>query len=313
MSRCRQTDAIAEAVLGDRKLTASEAAHVAACPDCARAASQARRFGAELGRTGRDLAPETMPAFATADLAPDPSSRQRPLGRQPWLAAGIAVVAVVAFLVILPAGNSALGSWTSVPTSSERIALADSTVDACRDQAVTLVRVGAEADWPDDPALRSMQQLPLVAHDQRGAASAALFADEDDHAAWICAVVPVEGQPPYVELSGGGEVIPEDYGEVEIWTASAGWNSNYGGRWEIAGRVDGDVEHLSVVREDGRDVVATIDHGWFLAWWPSESEPVSAELRDRGGNVIHTVSFGDAYTHEPTCKVSFLDRFCVWR
>jgi hypothetical protein len=251
-----------------------------------------------------------MPPLEPADMeAPSP---RRPLSRRPWLIAGSAGVAAAALLALVPVGNSVLGTWTSVPTSSERVALADATVDACRDQATTRVRVFAEADWPDDPALEAMPHLPLVAHDQRGAASAALFADVDDHAAWICAVVPVEGQPPYVELTGGGGLVPDDFGVVEVWTASGGWNSDYGGRWEIAGRVEGDVEQVTVEREDGREVVATVDHGWFLAWWPSEAEPVSAELRDRDGNIIDTVGFDDAYAHEPSCKLSFLDRVCLW-
>jgi hypothetical protein len=311
MSRCRQTDAIVGSVLEGVELTRSEATHVSGCSECVRATSQARRFTSELGRVGRDLAPEAMPPVQPGDM--EAAIPQWMASRRPWLIAGSAVVAAAALFAIVPVGNSVLGTWTSVPTSSERVALADATVDACRDQATTRIRVFAEADVPDDPALEAMPRLPLVAHDQRGEAAAALFADVDDHAAWICAVVPVDGQPPYVELTGGGGLVPDDYGVVEVWTASAGWNSDYGGRWEIAGRVEGDVEQVTVEREDGREVVATVDHGWFLAWWPSEAEPVSAELRDGDGTVVDTVSFRDEYAHEPSCKVMFLDRLCLWR
>lgn len=312
MSRCSQTAPIVDSLFSGLDLTASQESHAGSCADCARATSLARRFERELGSVSRELSPDMMPAFAQADWGTRISIARPARGRQLWLGLAAAIAAAVAIVVILPAGNSALGSWTSIPTSSERIALADATVDACRDRAATVISVGEAAGWREDESLRSVDRLPLVAHDQRGDASAALFADEEDHAAWICAIVPVEGQPSYVELNGGGGLVPEDFGAVEVWTASAGWNWDYGGRWEIAGRVDEDVDGVTLVREDGRVVVATLDGGWFLAWWPSESEPVSMELRTSAG-ATDTVTLGDAFAHEPSCKISFLDRICIWQ
>jgi hypothetical protein len=312
MSRCARTDAVLGAAFDAGELSRADAAHVETCPECARATSHVRRFDAELARIGLELAPEALPSFDHVRQGPDVSLAKRPWARYPLLVAGV-TVAVGAVLAIRPLGNSALGSWTSVPTSSERVAMADATVDACRERASALMRVSTGDRRPEDPAPHSMEALPLVAHDQRGEASAALFADEAGHSAWICAVYPVDGQPPYVELSGGGDMRPEDFGEIEVWAASAGWNWDYGGRWEIAGRVVDDVGEVTVVREDGRDVVATVDHGWFLAWWPSESEPIAIELRDDDGAVVDTVSLGDSYSMEPSCKVAFLDSICLWR
>lgn len=264
----------------------------------------------ELDREDR----ETIAAIDAA-FRPYRFDASRPLARRsrgPWMAAAatVAIVVIVAAIVWRPA--SAFGSWTSEPTTSDPQALADDTARACRQQAQTLVRVGEQADWPDDPALAAMERVPLVAYDQRGEASAALFADRETDSMWICAIVPVTGQPAYVELAGGTGLIPEDLGQVEVWTATAGWNSDYGGRWEIAGRVDAAVGQLTIVTEDEREVIATIDDEWFLAWWPSESEPVRLELHDAGGSLLDTIDLGDRYAHEPSCRLAFLE-FCLWQ
>lgn len=318
MSRCRQTERLLDVTFSGSDLTRVQADHAVACGDCARALAEARRFDRELGRIGHDLAAEPMtatgpdPARRASTMSPPRLGHPLTWGRGRWafVLAAVAVV-LIAVMGVVRAPNPVVANWTSVPTSSERDALEADTVRACREQATRQQRVGREADWPEDPSLQSVFRLPLVAHDQRGEASAALFAAEEGEA-MICAVIPVAGQPPYVELGGGGELIPEDFGPLEVWTATAGWNSDYGGRWEIAGKVDQDVASVTMIREDGIDVVATLDHGWFLAWWPSESEPVSAELHAGDGELIERISFGDEYAHEPSCKISFLDVLCFW-
>lgn len=323
MSRCRQTDSLLDSSLAGIDLTRAQAEHASRCQMCARAVMTSNRFDGALRRLAADLSPEQMPRPSAIARTSPPQARATTIARwrggisartgRPWIALAAAIVVLVVVAGVVSAPDSVLGSWTSVPTSSERGALDDTTVRACREQAATLQHVGEAAGWPEDSNLELVDRLPLVAHDQRGEASAALFAGEDESAALICAVIPVAGQPPYVELGGGGELVPDDFGPIEIWTATAGWNSDYGGRWEVAGKVDGQVARVTMIREDGRDVVATIDHGWFLAWWPSESEPVSVDLHAADGELIERISLGARYAHEPSCKLSFLDRICLWR
>ena len=263
----------------------------------------------ELSPADRKLMNSIRSTYAAYRLPTDRKLVRRRLW--PWTAALAAVAAGVIVLALVTGPPSALASWTSAPTSSDPEALPDATVDACRQQAATLIRVGEQARWPEDPSLRAMVAAPLVAYDERGTASAALFADGQERAAWICVIIPVAGQPPYVELGGGSALVPEDLGSIEVWTATAGWNSDYGGRWEIAGRVDPEVGRLMVHTEDDREVVATIYDGWFLAWWPSEAEPVRLEIAAAGGNP-ETIDLEDRYAHEPSCKVSLFGRFCLW-
>jgi hypothetical protein len=252
---------------------------------------------------------EIRNAYRPYRLSSPALRRRRPVGR--WLAGVAVVTAAVVIGAIVLRPPSALASWTRVPTSSERQALADATQDACRDQAATLIGVGEQADWPDDPGMEQMSRLPLVAHDQRGQASAALFADRERGAVAICVIVPVAGQPAYVELTAGTGTIPDDLGSVSVWMAAGGSNWDYGSRWEIAGRVAPGVDKLIIVRSDGERVTATIDDGWFLAWWPSHSEPVQFEVTN--GNDVTTIDLGDRFDMGgPPCRIGLFNGLCLW-
>lgn len=128
----------------------------------------------------------------------------------------------------------------------------------------------------------------------------------------ICLVIPVSGQPPYVELDGGSGVVPQDYGEVEVWLATGGWNADYGGRFAIAGRIEPRVRQATVARDDGRAVIASINDGWFLAWWPSESRPVRIDLHAADGELIATADLHGEYPPPPPCRVPIIGLDCFW-
>lgn len=89
---------------------------------------------------------------------------------------------IVAVAILASVIGIAFFIWTRpsepaprAPTSSDLAALDAATRQACREQALRLIGVGRQARWPEDPTLEAMRQMPLVAFDQRGAASAALF------------------------------------------------------------------------------------------------------------------------------------------
>ena len=248
-------------------------------------------------------------AYERYRLPDRPLRRRRPL--RLWLASFAAVAAVVVLGAIVLRPPSTLATWTREPTSSELEGLADASEDACRDQAAAWQTRGARAGWPDDPAMRDMSALPVVAHDQRGEASVTLFADADSRSAAICAIIPVAGQPPYVELVANRDLIPEDFGSASIWLAAVGSNWDYGSRWEIAGRVAADADDVVIVRSDGERVTATLRGGWFLAWWPDLSHPVQLEITSEDEGEV--VDLGDRYPIDGPCRLTILDRWCLWR
>lgn len=261
-----------------------------------------------------DLTPEEQRLAAQIKCAYEPYRLAAgPLRRRPvrvWLASFAVVAAVVVVGAVVLRPPSALATWTREPTSSEVEAMTDATEDACRDQTARRQRVGAEARWPDDPAMREMGSLPLVAYDQRGEASAALFGDEQTGSVAVCVIIPVSGQPDYVELTAATEGIPENFGPVSVWLAAGGSNWDYGSRWEIAGRVAPEVAKLVIVRSDGERVTATLDNGWFLAWWPYSS--VAAQMEVTVDGAVETIDIDGRYeSGGPPCRVYLFD-WCVW-
>jgi hypothetical protein len=72
-----------------------------------------------------------------------------------------------------------------------------------------------------------------------------------------------------------------------------------------------EVDELVIVRGDGERVTATLDHRWFLAWWPHWSPAVRFEI-NVGGSVEEIV-LGDRYdSGGPPCRVYLFDQLCIW-
>jgi len=51
----------------------------------------------------------------------------------------------------------------------------------------------------------------------------------------------------------------------------------------IDGRTQPGVTGVTLVRDDGQDVVATVADGWFVAWWPGSSGATSAQVTTASG------------------------------
>jgi hypothetical protein len=240
--------------------------------------------------------------------APLPRSRRRPVR---LIAAVVFVLAATTVGAVILRPNAVVATWTAAPTSSELGALTDAAEDACRDTARDRV-VRNTRDDAFDPAMSAMASLPVVAFDRRGSASAALFADASSRTATICTLIPVSGQPTYVELSGASGIAPDDFGAATMWVAVTGSNWDYGSRWEIAGRLKVPAAGVEIVRADGQRIRATVNEGWFLAWWPNSSPPVGLDLLAPDGALIEAIDISDRFgSTEPSCRLMIAD-FCLW-
>jgi hypothetical protein len=51
----------------------------------------------------------------------------------------------------------------------------------------------------------------------------------------------------------------------------------------VDGRTQSGVTGVTLVRDDGQDVVATVADGWFVAWWPGASSATAAEVTTSSG------------------------------
>lgn len=110
MSRCHQTDALLDAIFVGTDLTRAEAAHIAACTECARALALARRFDGELQRVGLDMSPEPLPI--TVELAVESAPMSIRGGRSmTWKRSLIGgVVAATLLVAVVFGGGQWLGS-----------------------------------------------------------------------------------------------------------------------------------------------------------------------------------------------------------
>jgi len=51
----------------------------------------------------------------------------------------------------------------------------------------------------------------------------------------------------------------------------------------VEGRTASGVTGVTLVRDDGQDVVATVDDGWLVAWWPGSATATSAQVSTQSG------------------------------
>jgi hypothetical protein len=64
----------------------------------------------------------------------------------------------------------------------------------------------------------------------------------------------------------------------------------------VAGRVATDVTGVTLVLDDGQDVVTTVADGWFVAWWPESASATSAQVTSASGTTTESL----AWAHSPT-------------
>lgn len=67
----------------------------------------------------------------------------------------------------------------------------------------------------------------------------------------------------------------------------------------VDGRIGSGVTGVTVERTDGSSVQATVENGWYLAWWPGTVGPTKAEVTTASGT--NTVAFPVAPTSVPPC------------
>jgi hypothetical protein len=205
---------------------------------------------------------ERTPVPARAPIAP---LRRTPIRRRTGAFIGTATVAgatVVAVLVLGTTGGGpapALAGWSARPTHPAAGQL----------QA-------AEARCASNPSLASL--TPTLT-DTRGPYSLLLYVQPT--AVMVC----ISGLPS-TGITGGPApttptiaprtIKPED--GMFSWSLQSGTATRF-----ITGQAGPDVIAVTLVLDDGSSVEATIENGWFAAWWPSLQGVQSAELTTTTG------------------------------
>lgn len=201
--------------------------------------------------------------------------RTRRLIRRP-VAVGLSGIAALAAaggaaLALLGSAAPAFAGWSPTPTAPATGELAAATA-RCR------------TSMPDSG-------LPLKLSDTRGPYTFEVFATDRTrdtcltgrsvlHTDGISAAAPVTAPADQLMLEGDHATIDE------------------GGAYSIAeGRAGAGVTGATFTLDDGSRVQATVQNGWFVAWWPSAHTVRSATLTSTGGTRTQTfVAPGGACT-----------------
>jgi hypothetical protein len=61
----------------------------------------------------------------------------------------------------------------------------------------------------------------------------------------------------------------------------------------VDGRVASGVTAVTLVRDDGQDVVATVEDGWLIAWWPGSATATSSEVTTSSGTSTEALQSAD--------------------
>ncbi len=198
---------------------------------------------------------------------PGPSARVR--------LAGVAIaVALATGLFISTSLRPAplFASWSVTPSVADP-ALAAAAVDLC----VRDLPGSADAE--------------LLVQDQRGSAAAILYRVGDSA---VSCVLAVEGSGRIVAASAAASRITPKTGALSVdgWSVVPAGDISRGdtGLARLFGRAPAGTSSVIVSRSDGTIVTATVAHGYFLAWWPSDEGATAIDARDASGKVISHVS-----------------------
>lgn len=193
--------------------------------------------------------------------------RPRTRGLTPPVAAGALSVAAAAgaaaLIVSLSAGASnAFAGWTSTPTAPAPGQLAAAYAD-CQNHS-------------------PIAGLPLKVADTRGPFTFSIYADSRSSATCI------KG-PSFTSVSGSMSSAPVSVPAGRIGLSSARQTDRGGQAYSFAqGRTGAGVTAVTLVLDDGSRVQATVQSGWFVAWWPGAHQVKAADVATSSGTTTQT-------------------------
>ena len=193
--------------------------------------------------------------------------------KPPVAVGGLASVAGTAGVVLALTGGatSAFAGWKSTPTTAGAQQLA-AAQQACADQA-------------------PIAGLPLKLSDTRGPFTFQIYAS--DRVAAICTT-----GPSFRSVSAMGSSAPVTVADAKIQASFAHTTNRDGQAFAFAdGRLGADVSAVTFDLTDGTKVTATVQNGWYVAWWPGAAEAKSVELTTPNG--VQTQTFDT--NHESPC------------
>jgi RNA polymerase sigma-70 factor (sigma-E family) len=242
---------------------------------------------------------DAMPAHAYArlrqvDYHPRSPERRKALALGGTLALASAAGIAVSVVGLGAGTQRAFAGWTSSPTApasgqttaAEAVCKADMATPAelerARQQATG--RHPAPGEWPAGNG----GEWRTVLTDTRGPYTIVLLANADGERK--CLTGPGFAGPAVNggEGASNSATVPSgQIGEPSYGFSRATDEQPY---METSGRVGSGVSAVTLVFSDRTHVAASIQNGWFLAWWPGSQSPVAAEVRTTTGMRIQPLN-----------------------
>ncbi|OKI49276.1 hypothetical protein A6A27_35170 [Micromonospora sp. CB01531] len=224
------------------------------------------------GREPTDMEWTRSRAFVDRVIAGEVTRRaaHRPVRR--WLAVGAAAVAAgavgaVAVPALLPGtAERAVASWTAVPSSRT----GEQVLPQARACAASDVGARSSSPHPDDVLLAEQRGVAtLLIVRKAGTVVECLSVGDDQFAA--------------MGLLDDGPLPAQPAGTVTLETMSS-LGSGEGMMSNIVGLVGPGVTGVEIRLDNGRVMQASVEAGWWAAWWPG---PEGGEV-DRLTVIVHT-------------------------
>jgi hypothetical protein len=209
-----------------------------------------------------------------------------------------AATAGSALAVVLGGAAPAYAGWSSTPTAAPSTSPSPQAAQSCLTALPT--------DLPSGSQLGTGYWQSVLT-DQRGPFTVALFQNNGAYAACFTSssftevtqvaaddsgtthAQSVNGQ---VHTSGGG-APSGSMSSVSVGGTASGDISNFvqthlsttadGPYTLVEGRVASGVSGVTLVLDNGQDVVATVADGWVVAWWPGDVTATSAQVTNSSG------------------------------
>ena len=245
-------------------------------------------FEAELSEAFAARAARVPVVAASRLRSVDYRPRERGLRAPATVSAGVLTVAAAAgtvLAVVLGGGAPAYAGWSATPTSGSSTASAS----ACVSQLASM-QSGPGGTWDN------------VLTDVRGPFTVALFQDDGAYAACFTSSSFTEvnqissgAASSSVHVQGGGSAAGAAPSRVGVSVSGTGSGSlqrvmqshlttaDDGPYTLVDGRTQSGVTGVTLVLDDGQDVVATVADGWFVAWWPGSANATSTQVTTASG------------------------------
>jgi hypothetical protein len=229
--------------------------------------------------------------------------------------AGAATAGAVLSVVLPGAAPAAYAGWSPTPTAAPTVAPASADA-TCQGQLASTPagsngppgNTGSDAGGTWTPVLSDVRGPFTVELLQNGAEYAACFTS-----ASFTEVNQISSDGTHgsasgissVRASGSGSGTPQHaFSGVSISSTASGdlqqvlqnhlTTSTDGPYTLVDGRVGPGISGVTLVRDDGQDVVDSVADGWLIAWWPGSASATSALVTTSSGTTTEPLVLGAA-------------------